>query len=245
MEENITPPVRITKSFFQRITGIFFEPTSVFQALDEKPDLITAIIIVAIATLIMSIGGVMLGFRNPETIEKFSKLPENTVMMAKYATPIIGGIFAIIFAIGLLLMKAGIIHVIVPFLDGKSTYKKLVTVLGYSYAPMILFSILLITSAILNQDSFTPFTASLGLYFTSDKSGPVINALCSQIDVFSLWSLFLSIQGLSVIYKFNWKKSAAIVLVFWLIGVSLIVGGVMTKEHFFPTQQTQTQQKDG
>lgn len=244
MEENITPPAPKTKTFIQRITGIFFEPKSTFEALDEKPDIVTAIVILLIASFIGFSGMMILGFRNPDTIAKMNTIHDEKAMtIAKYAVPIVGGIFAMIFAIAMLLFKAAIIHVLVPFLDGKSTYKKLVTVLGYACAPLIPFSILLLVYALLNPNTYTPLTASLSLFFTPDKVGMVWSSLCGQVDLFAFCSLFLSIQGLCVIYKFTWKKSAAIILTLWLIAVCLQTGSVMVSQHFFPKEQ-QTQTKD-
>lgn len=244
MEENITPPAPKTKTFIQRITGIFFEPKSTFEALDEKPDIVTAILILLIASFIGFSGAMILGFRNPDAIAKMKDVHDEKAMaIAKFAVPIVGGIFAMIFAVAMLLFKAVIIHVLVPFLDGKSTYKKLVTVLGYASAPLIPFSILLLSYALLNPNTYLPLTASLSLIFTPDKVGVVWSSLCGQIDLFIIWSLFLSIQGLCVIYKFSWKKSAAIILTLWLIGVSIQTGSVILSQHLFPkTEQTQTKE---
>ncbi len=251
MEENVTPSLRKTKSlpkecwdksFFQRITGIFFEPTSVFQSLDEKPDIVTAIAIALLATLIGFIGsgliwGIIWGHNlSSQALEQMSTF-EKVIIFAKYAHPFIGGIYVMIFAIAALLIKAVLIHVLVPFLDGKSTYTKVVSVLGYASAPLILFSILLLVYALLNPNAYPPLTASLSLFFTPDKVGPVWSSLYSQIDLFVLWSLFLSIQGLSVIYKFTWKKSAAIILLLWILSISIQTGGVLIAHRFFSEEQ--------
>jgi hypothetical protein len=241
--EEIKSPISVGKnSLLSRITGIFYEPTSVFKSLDEKPDLIGAILIPVIAFLITSVTGVLLTFRNPEFLDKLTKMPEQAATITKYGGPVIGGLFGVIGGLILFFIYAGIIHVIAPFLDGKSSFKKLIAVLGYSNAPIILFGLLMLLFALLNTSSYTPFTASLGLVLTKEKVGLTMNALYSHIDLFAFWSLFLSIIGMAIIYKFSWKKAATIVLTLWLIGLGIQVGITKVMEPFIK-QSEQSQDK--
>ena len=246
MEDINTQSEQPKKSVMSRLSGIFFEPGSIYKYLDQKPDLSTALIITILAAMITSIAGVILQFRNPEFIANMNKMPEQTAAVMKYGAPIIGAVFGVIFGLIMFFIYAGIIHVIAPFLDGKSTFKKLIVVLGYANAPMILFAVLMLVFALINTNSHTPFTASLGLILTREKVGITMNAFYSKIDLFAFWSMFLSILGLSAIYKFGWKKATAIVVILWMIGLGIQVGITKAMEPLIKqsqqNQQTQSEE---
>jgi hypothetical protein len=238
------PVVMEKKNYLQRVIGIFSSPKSVFEYIDEKPDMILSLLIPVVATILIAIAAITVSFRSPQYLEAMKKMPESMSTAMKYGAPIIGGIFGIVFVIIILLIQAGIIHVIAPFLNGKGSYKKVVCVLGYSSAPLLIFGVLSLIYMFLNPNDYIPFTASLGMIFTIEKVGLFWNKLYSSFDLFHFWSLGLTILGISVVYKFSWKKAAAIILVMWLIGVGLGLGMVKVFEPFYNKAQQQSQTTD-
>jgi hypothetical protein len=238
------PVVVEKKNYLQRVFGIFTSPKSVFQYIDEKPDLILSLLIPVIATILVSIASIMISFRSPQYLEAMKKMPESMSTVMKYGAPIIGAIFGIVFVLIILLIKAGIIHVIAPFLNGKGSFKKVVCVLGYSSVPLLIFGVLSIIYMLLNPNDYIPFTASLGMVYTVEKVGIFWYSLYSSIDLFAFWSLWLSIAGVAIVYKFSWKKAAIIILAMWLIGVGLGLGMVKVFEPFYNKSQQQQGQTD-
>jgi hypothetical protein len=238
------PVVLEKKNYLQRVIGIFSSPKSVFQYIDEKPDLVLSLLIPVIATILVSIASITISFRSPQYLEAMKKMPESMSTAMKYGAPIIGGIFGIVFMLIIILIKAGIIHVIAPFLNGKGSFKKVVCVLGYSSAPLLIFGVLSIIYMFLNPNDYIPFTASLGMIYTVEKVGIFWYSLYSSLDLFAFWSLGLSIAGVGIVYKFSWKKAAVIILAMWLIGVGLGLGMVKVFEPFYNKSQQQQGQTD-
>ncbi|MFB3897954.1 MAG: Yip1 family protein [bacterium] len=238
-----TEPVALEKkSYLQRVFGIFTSPKSVFQYIDEKPDLILSLLIPVIATILVMISGAIIGFRSPEALDGMKDLSESASMMVKYGATIVISIFSVIFAVVFILIQAGIIHVIAPFLNGKGNFKSLVCVLAYASAPLLIFGVISLAYLFLNPNVYIPFTASLGMIYTAEKVGFIWNAFYQSFDLFRFWSMGLTIAGVTIVYKFNWKKAAAIILVMWLIGMGLGLGIAKFTEPFRnKAQQTQTE----
>ena len=231
------------KSYFQRVLGMFTSPGETFKYLDEKPDLIAALSVPVIGTILVAVASTIIGIRSPQFEESMKQMPESMSTVMKYGAPIIGAIFGVIFVLIVLLIKAGIVHVIAPFLNGKASFKKLVCILGYSTAPGLIFGVLAVLYIFLNPNDYIPFTASLGMVLTQAKVGLFWYSLCTNIDLFAFWSLGLTIIGVAIIYKFSWKKAVAILLSLWLIGVGLQLGLVKVFEPFYNKAQ-QAQEED-
>jgi hypothetical protein len=222
---------------------MFTSPREVFQYIDEKPDLILALLIPVIATAMISVAAIIQQFRNPQYLEAIKKMPESMSNVMKYGAPVIGSIFGIVFMLIILLIQAGIIHVIAPFLNGKGSFKKLLCVLGYSSIPSLILGVLSLIYIVINQTDYIPFSASLGLFFTQEKIGIYWYALSKSIDLFAFWSMGLTIFGVAIIYKFSWKKAAVILLSLWLIGIGLGLGIVKVFEPFYNKSQQQQQEQ--
>jgi hypothetical protein len=230
------------KNWLQRVTGILFEPEEIFKALNRKPDIITALLIPILSALFGGIAGIMLTYRTPDFIEKMNQLPDKgnpqTILLAGL---IIGIIFALIFSLGALLLKSGIIHVFAPFLNGKGDYKSLLSILGYSCFPSLVFSFLLFIYVLSNPNVATPLLANLSMLVKQDEVSPLLFSFLSIFDLFSFWGLFLSVSGVSVVYKMTKAKAAIIIFSIWLISSMAIViyTGVVSPK-MFPKANQQT-----
>jgi hypothetical protein len=238
------PVVLEKKNYLQRVIGIFTSPKSVFAYIDEKPDMVLSLLVPVIATILVAIAAITMQFRSPQYLETMKKMSESMSTGMKYGASIIGTIFGMVFVLVVILIKAGIIHVIAPFLNGKGSFKKVVCVLGYSSAPLLIFGVLSIIYMLLNPNDYIPFTASLGMIYTAEKSGFLWNAFYQNFDLFAFWSMGLTIFGVAIVYKFSWKKAAVIILAMWLIGVGLGLGVGKVFEPFYNKSQQQQGQTD-
>jgi len=232
------------KNWLQRVTGIFYEPEETFKSLNQKPDIITAILIPVVSSLVGGIAGIIITYRTPDFIDKMNKLQgtgnPQTIMMLGL---VIGIIFALVGALGALFLKSGIIHVFAPFLNGKGDYKNLLSVLGYSSSPFLILSFLLLAYVFINPNATTPLLANLSMLVKKEDVSPLLFSFLSIFDLFSFWILFLSISGVAVVYKMTRSKAAIIILSIWLITSTIYVvsAGVIVPKMFPKTNQQSTE----
>lgn len=144
---------------------------------------------------------------------------EKQLSSSFYTTPIsfvIGG-FAI----------AGLFMATVNFVfGGKATFWQSVAVFWYSLLPMAIWYLLIIVmlTAGANTDSFqaaNPVGTNLGFYMTD--SSPVVVALLSLFDIFSIWIFALQTYGMAKIAGISVGKAAVAVAIWWLLYSALKV----------------------
>jgi hypothetical protein len=150
------------------------------------------------------------------TFAKFSPL------LAVVFTPVVYVILAGIFALGLM------------FIQAKTSFKKILSVVAWSSAATGLVA-LLVTVAVLfvrdpaeirnlNPSEFGNIVPSnIGAFLSSDTAA-VIRSIASSLDVFTLWWLILLSIGFAAIAgsrKITSGKTGAMVFGFWLVFVAL------------------------
>jgi len=100
-----------------------------------------------------------------------------------------------------------------------SMYASLVMNIKYLLAIIAIF-------AGLAPDSFlisNPVGTNIGYYLSTDF--PLwLRTLCTHIDIFEIWSVVLSVIGVSIVAKVSRGKAAAVVVGWWLIIVLVTVG---------------------
>jgi hypothetical protein len=130
-----------------------------------------------------------------------------------YSTPIsfvIGG-FAI----------AGLFMATVNFVfGGRANFWQAVAVFWYSLLPLALWYLLIIVilAAGVNTDTFqaaNPVGTNIGFYMTD--SSPVVVALLSVIDIFSIWIFGLQAYGIAKVARISFGKGLVAVAIWWLL----------------------------
>ena len=225
-----TPEVHFMP-WYKRLFGVFYEPSKVFRSLDERPDWVWSLAIPILVTIILSTVAVFLAIRSPEyykALEKFNDTQKQYASITAY----IGVVFAVIFRLGFIFLVGGIIHVIAPFMNGKSSYSRIISVLGYSYLPYFLVGILSIISLVSNPGNYSPLSSSLSVFWTKKEVGIVMLSLLGEFDVIKFWVMGLSTGGLAIIFKFGWKKALTIVLLIWLVTTGIKVGWTAAMKPF-------------
>ncbi|MEP6717507.1 MAG: Yip1 family protein [bacterium] len=246
-------PDEATMSTAQTLTGIFFEPSRVFEALRQRPRFLAAAIICTIALLAFTtLFFQRVGYdrmiteaienspraeqMTPEQKEQAIRMQTGPVVKAiYYCSPII--VVALIIAAG-----AGLYLLGSMLMGRKLSYKQALAVWTYSAMPPIVISMLLniVLLFIKSPDDYDIVHASrrglvqanLGL-FIDPKASPVLGTLLSSIDLFAFYGLFLAALGLKKVGKMSSGAAWGIVLTIWIIGVIVrstlagITGGMM------------------
>jgi len=237
---------------FSRLTGALLSPGETFTDVNRKPTWLAPMII-AIVTVIAS----TLFFQwrvHPDWDQtfrtQFKKQAEkrnqqitddqmNTQVkvattFAKFApivaavvTPIFYLILAGIFALGLMMIQA------------KTTYKKILSVIAWSFAATSIVATLVTMASLMVRDeeslrSIDPTQAAgivptnLAAFLPSETSA-VIKSLAASIDIFTIWLLILLTIGFAAIAgskKITTGKAATVVFGFWAVFVLIKVGWV-------------------
>jgi hypothetical protein len=237
----------------QTLTGIFFEPSRVFQSLRERPRFLAAAIICTVALLAFTtLFFQRVGYERmiteaidsspraeqmtPEQKEQAIRMQTSPVVKAiYYCSPII--VVALIIAAG-----AGL-YLLGSMLMGRQLrYKQALAVWAYSSMPPIVVSMLLniVLLFLKSPDEYDIVRASrrglvqanLGLLMDL-KASPVLGTFLSSLDLFAFYGLFLAALGLRIVGKMSSGAAWGIVLTIWIIGVIVrcafagITGGAM------------------
>ena len=239
----------------QRLIGILLSPGETFVDINRKPTWLTPILI----AIVLGVGSSLLfnwwvnpdwnritremirqrvnkagGEMPPETaiqqqVEVFKIVGKLFPAIAAVVTPILILIMAGVFALGLMLMQA------------QTTFKKILSVVAWGFCGVMSVVNTIVTDASLlvrdreSLDAINPMDQSgvsathLGVLLASDSS-PVLKALASSLDLFSLWMIILLAIGLAAVAgsrKITTGKTATLVVSLWLVLVLLKVLGAV------------------
>lgn len=240
--EKIAPPETPEMSEIGTIANIFIEPGKTFEDLRKKPRFILASIILMLLFSIFQIAFIeKIGLENIvrnryETSSFAANMPkedkEKRIEMesgafAKYATygstPVV---MLIVFLIGGLIYWLG-----TNAMGGTTTFLRGVSVWVYSSLPQtFLFTISnLLVLFLKNVDDIEIGRAQQGLiqanpgFFIDAKAQPVIHALLSTFDLFSLIGWVFAAIGLKVVGKLSSAAAWSIIVMLALIGATIRV----------------------
>lgn len=153
------------------------------------------------------------------------KIAKFTPLIGVVVTPIFYVILAGIFALGLM------------FIQAKTTFKKILSVVAWSSAATSIVATVVTMASLMVRDqeslhSMDP-TQSGGIVpsnvaaFLPSGISPMIKAVAGSLDIFTIWTLILLTIGFAAIAgsrKITTGKTATVVFGFWAIFVLLKVG---------------------
>src|SRR6185437_2947262 len=161
-----------------------------------------------------------------EKIESAPNAAQIKAISAKFTAGATYGYFVIVLIITL--VTSLLIWATINFgFGGKAKYSQIYAVSLYSGLVMNIKFLLGIVAifAGLAPESFlinNPVGSNIGYYLSTD-SPAWLRILCTQIDIFQIWAIVLSVIGVSVVAKVSKGKSAAVV-----VGWSIIIVLVFT-----------------
>lgn len=247
-EATVEEPARLGP--LSRLTGTLLSPGETFVDVNRKPTWLAPMIIAVITVVASSLFFTWRVHPNWEEITRTQikkqldktnqSIPEDQMQqrvnigktIAKFY-PVIG---AIVTPIGYLII-AGIFALGMMLIQAKTTFKKILSVVSWTFASMgVLGSIVMMASLMVrdeeglrNIDPTQPsgiVPTNLAVFLGSNAS-PVIKAIAGSLDVFTIWTLILLTIGFAAIAgskKITAGKTASVVFGFWAIYVLIKVG---------------------
>src|SRR5256714_5671186 len=209
------------------LTGIFFEPSRVFDALRVRPRfLIAGIILILLTCSVVAVLYVRVDMaefireqmeKSPQVAQLTSEQKEQRVKLGK----IIGAVFVpisvpIAIAAGAALYLLGVMA-----FGGSIGYAKAVSVWVYSSLPPAFFGsiIAILVLFLKSPESIDPnrlLVTNPGAFMSSDAS-PVLVSVLTQFDLLKFYGLFLAALGLRKLAKISSGSAWGVVLSWYVI----------------------------
>ena len=252
-EAEVKEPEAARLSPLQRLFGVLFSPGETFADINRKPTwlapLLIAIGLGVCSTLFFNwwvnpdwnrIGREMVRQRANKAGQEMP--PEAQIEAQVKVMKVIGSLFpafVVVFTPIIFLIIAGAFALGMMLMQAQTTFKKILSVVAWSFCGVMSLVSTIVTDASLavrdreSLDAINPMDQStisathLGVLLSSDSS-PVLKALLSSFDLFSLWMIILLAIGLAAVSgsrKITRGKTATLVVSLWVVVVLLRVLG--------------------
>jgi len=222
----------------QRLVNTFFAPSKAFTDLRRNASWWAPFLIIAVVSwTFIYVVDQKVGFRKvvenqiqlqPKQADRIERLPadqrqkvmQQQVTVTKiisYAVPVIAlSLYAIFAAVLLATLNFGA--------GAELKYKTMFALIVYTRLPMLLMPLLAMLSLLagVSSDGFNienPVATNAG-YFVGPDGSPVLRALLSPFDVFTIWTLVLTAIGIACISKV--KRGTAFAVVFGWFAVVVL-----------------------
>jgi hypothetical protein len=212
--------------WWQNLSGIFYQPSKVFEGMKEKPQWLLPLIICALATVLVTVI-ILKPIVFPEQIARINAnpdIPEDAKARAveQMAGPIPFVIGIVAAAVG---QPAAALFIALVFwgtfamLGGKTKF-------GGMFAATVWGELISLSSALVKVplmfiQETTKVHTSLALILPAEMEESFLFRLLAQVDVFALWAAFVMAVGCSVLSGVDKKKSFAVVFSLWGVWVLL------------------------
>jgi hypothetical protein len=213
-------PPRMT--LLARIIGVIFSPRETFASVVARPTWLGA---VGIAVLISAVAQFFLlstevgqqlafaeAFGQEISDEQYAQLEQRTEEIARYTTPVATIFFTPVF----LLVSAGILHVMFGLIGGgNGTFKQVYAISAHS---AIISALQIVFTTIVTIAAGRTAGANLAVFAPMLDDTTLVYKFLSYIDLFYLWSTFITAVGLAVLYK---RRTGPIAMV--LFGIYFVI----------------------
>ncbi len=224
--------------FFQRLTGIYFEPSRTFADVDRKPTWLGMYIVICILAL-ASAFAIQSRMDYETYMRKALKMNPMTKSMSEEQVQVIldrpqsafqkysSMIFAPIGILIVYFVLAGVFLLLFMMMGAAVKYKKSLAVSYWAMGPpAIIVTILSIVFVYVKSpedleiNPAANVVSNLGILVPQGES-PVLAGILSSIDLFSFWSIFLLAVGFAAVSerKLTVGKAAAGIVVLWALYV--------------------------
>lgn len=222
------------RNSFQRIIGVLFTPNDTFASIAREPDWVVPLVLILLVSLA---AGIVFAQRvdfgapvreameqnkniSPEQAERTVRIASAAAKVFAYCSPLISLIF--------LLIIAGVLLLAFRVMGGEGDFRQAFSVTSYSWMPGLVKSIIL-TAIIAARgasamDIPTLLRSNLA-FLVPMKENPLLFALLSKLDVFTIWLLALLVIGFAFVSRFSKAKSAAVVIGLWIVATLLSLIG--------------------
>jgi hypothetical protein len=223
-----------------RLTGALFSPKATFADIARKPGWIAPVILICLLSMaITAIFGQRVGWRgfmekqlaSNKRIEQLPPEQKERVIeqQVKYA-PIIGYVAIPIFIFGAALIVAGVLLGAFNGLAGADlNYKTSLGIVTYAWMPGVIQQLLGILILFVKSPEMIDLEHLVASNFgalLSDDSPKWLMTLCTSMDIFTFWTIFLTALGFSVARpkKISMGRALGTIIGLWILWIAAKVG---------------------
>ena len=214
-----------------RLIGVIFSPRETFAAVVARPKWLGAVLV---ASLIMGVAqfallstkvgqdlaidqqvSAMEAFGITVSDQAYAQL-EQRMENARYTSPI----FTVLFLPLGMTISAGILHVMFGLIGGgNGTYKQVYAISAHT---LIISALQLVFTTIMSLAAGRAAGANLAVFAPMLEDTTFAYKFLSYIDLFYVWSTFITAVGLGVLYKRRTSPIAMVLFGIYLVGAALI-----------------------
>jgi hypothetical protein len=211
---------------FRTLIGVIVRPRATFEKLrDAKRGYWWLVFtLAAVATILLAIAtsaaqaSMFQNFVPPEGAEMPANFAQTASTLALVGG-IVGGVISTLvgyFFLTLIVFGSGLI------LGGKATFKQVFTMSVWTTLPYVVRTLVQAAASLVT--GALPAPGLSGMLTTAETlSMPVLAALLTRIDVYTLWSLVLLAIGVGVVYRLSRGKTLIIVAIYVAISLGLVL----------------------
>ncbi len=221
-----------------RLLGVFFSPARTFESIARKPAWVVPFVLMIVFTLGASYlvtsrldvdtivekqlakaeeRGAQASPSDAETAKKF------TEVILKIQ-PIIGTVFLVL----MLLVVPALYHGLALAWGKATSYVAVFS--AYLHVQMVqLLKGVLLTAVAVPRETLDPekiggmLKSNVGAFVDAEQVGPALHQLLSQLDVFDMWGMALTVVALTRVTRFTPRGAAAVVVSLWGVYVLIVV----------------------
>jgi len=214
-----------------RLIGVIFSPRETFAAVVARPKWLGAVVV---ASLIMGVAqfallstkvgqdlaidqqvSAMEAFGITVSDQAYAQL-EQRMENARYTSPI----FTVLFLPLGMTISAGILHVMFGLIGGgNGTYKQVYAISAHT---LIISALQLVFTTIMSLAAGRAAGANLAVFAPMLEDTTFAYKFLSYIDLFYVWSTFITAVGLGVLYKRRTGPIATVLFGIYFVGAALI-----------------------
>ena len=220
---------------FARLVGALFSPNETFASIARRPDWVVPLLVIVIIGYVSTV--VILPRMDwdgmaSEQIEQVKaqnpNVSQDQLDRAARIGPAFGKVFGWIGPIfGLIwyLIVAGVLLLVFRVAGGEGTYSQAFSATLYAWVPLVINGIVLTVVAAIrgsvNPLHMATLVKSNPAFLVDSKAQPLLFALLSSLDVFTIWTIVLLIIGFAALSRSSKTKSTAIVISLWVVCILL------------------------
>ena len=217
---------------FARMIGALFSPNETFASIARRPDWVVPLLVIVLIgyvstflimprmdwDAIVAMQEEQIKAKNPnmsqEQLEQVEKMTKAGGKVFGWVAPVIAVIWYVIVALVLLLAFR--------LLGGEGTFGKAFSATLYAWMPSVLNGIVLTIvivarGGLVDPTQMATVVKSNPAFLVDMKAQPVLFALLSSIDVFTIWTVVLLIIGFAALSRVSKAKATAIVIPLWVV----------------------------
>jgi hypothetical protein len=225
-----TPAPAKPASRWEDFIDIFYAPSSVYERRANSGFAIPMLVVtVLVGALFIANSGVMQPIMDAEfarqTAVMMRKNPQFTPEMATKMRSVgetFGKIGVFIVMPAGMVLTGLVLWMVGKFFDAKQTLAAAVMVASYAFVPRILENVLNGVQGLLmdpaSLDGRYRLSLGVGRFLDPDTASPMLLALVSRLDVFTIWVTVLLAIGLAVTGRIPRSKAALAAVIVWIVG---------------------------